>query len=616
VSPYQYILEPVSGSVHLSFPSASEISIQGQFDSVQFKFDRDQLNPSIWAELKAILIATKPDAPASPKQLTSDPVSTSPANTGTRIRVSFALGKAVVKAICLPVTASREGSIDLVGEELFVSGDVGVVSELKFRMKRMTIQNEKKSLISTSKSSANDFVQIMVKTSDDKKLDIPIHVEFKLGPVIFDFHPVVVGSLIAFLKSFSGPTEPSPAAPKTGKVQLQFYWESMQVNWYQIISDRLFAKSSMSASYISLELLPSREFIARGELGDFSIDHVIDESVSRPMLSLADTRAGYLFKFLVRSFDDDSGSDFPGYYTQIEFDLSAVQLVIVRTTLLRFWNYIFDGFLPAITGDLTAGSSIRKLVESSSKKPSYDEDDDDDFKSVSSRGSPAFSPRRAAAESTDKRRPYLLAVTVAALELVVPVSATTDEVDPLSIELRKLTIKNQGAEGEIDVIDFELEEVHIECMSRILSEKIRVESKLFRQQPMLISTSLLSPSIVLDRHQFCRLCEILDNNILANASDGVVEDSPISPPPQIIATDTSLTEWLKFDFKVPEIHLAIDDSSASPLTVSKFLCVATRDPLESFQHYRSELIRKLPIGPFWLRSLSRRLMFKSAFSLV
>ena len=573
---YQYVLEPVSGSVDLSFPSSSEISIRGQFDSVQLQFNRDQLNTSIWAELKRILMSTGTAHPTAPQ-----PESPRSPRGNTKIRVSFALGKAVVKSICLPPTASTNGSVDFVGEELQVSGEIGAESEVKFRMRTMNIVNENRRILTSRISEEMDFIQISVRTNDDSLTsEAKVDVQFRLGPVVFDFYPIVVGSLLSFLKSFptSGDQSTSTSKKGGGRVHLQFYWESMDVNWYQVISERLFAKSSMSASFISLELLPTKEFIARGELGDFSIDHIVDETIAKPILSLANPKsvAGYLFKFFVRSFDD-SLPEFPGYYTQVEFDLSAVRLVVVRASLVRFWNFIFDGFIPGITGELTAGDRVRPSQGGIPGEYTAEGgiEDDEDFKSVSSDGvdrvrSFVFSPKIATGPVADnQRRPYLLSVSLDALELVVPVSATAEETDPLWIELHKMTIRNRGSEGEVDIIDFDLEEVKFKCLGRELASGIRVETVMHRESPTMRIVTKFGSEIALnlDRYQYCRLCQVLDHNILGNASDGVLEDSAASSIGNDEPPAAASGEWLKFEFDFPLIQLAIDDANASRISI-------------------------------------------------
>jgi hypothetical protein len=595
-----YVVEPVSGSVHLSFPSSTEIAIKGQFDSVQLQFSRDQLNSSIWAELKSILMATRPmdteDQNISPKNISSHPSS----ETEMKIHISLALGRAVVRSYCLPATRSSEGSVDFVGEQLYVSGDISGESALEFSMRTLSVVNDSSRPIVRTATGGSDFVKIIVKNKE-KNTDV----QFRLGPVLFDFYPMIVGSLIGFLKSWSGgsgsPTSPKNKAESSppSHVKMQFYWESMSVTWYPISGQgELFACSRMTASYISLDLLPTSEFIARGELGDFSIDHAWNHQ-QRPILSLATPSAGYLFKFFVRSFAE-SNPEYPGYATRAEFDLSAVQLVVVRTTLMRFWNYIFDGFLPGITGDLTAVSRPRTTTDADGATLAYvppplvllsneNEDEDEDFKSVASdddgaptgvalrsegaKSSMVLSPRMASAATTSsEKKKYSLQVTVGALELLLPVSMIADESDPLRIGLRKLTVSN-----EEDAILFKLEEVGIACMDRpLLVNGTEVHAKLLRDtSSMSIETVFGSKTrkdllIDMDRFQFCRLCEVLDLNILANASDGIDDSrSPVTEAKPSAQAPPMEGEWLKFSFSFPSLVMKIDDTYQSSIGLAQ-----------------------------------------------
>ena len=579
----QYIVEPVSGTVTLTFDD-HQTYIVGQFDSVALQFTKDQLKTAIWDELKKILISTASGASAVDtktllRKASLDSVSSnSPtaASNAPSVKVNLSLGRVVVRSVFL------DSVIDFQGEELSIEGGIGDLSQMSFRMRRLNIINGDRRILSTT-SDGIDFVYINVVTGGH----IPVDITFRLGPVLFDFHPVVVSSVIAFIKSVTGDETPvdsashsrvesvSPGSPKAIKtlagVRIQFYWESMVLNWYQPDASIKFASCTMTTSYISLELFDNH-FISRGELGDFSIDHVFrsidlkDAFEAKPVLALArpDTDS-YLFKFFVRSFDELDKASFPGHFLQLEFQLSAVKLLVVRSILIRIWDYIFDCFVPGLVGDLSFGTP-----------------EEDDFYSVSGDSEaeetrPVAGKRQAAptlASQPEARRPYLLNFSVDSLELTVPVSVTAEEQDPLSIELHRLTARNQGGEGVIDTIDFDLEEVRILCLGQPLVSGIRVNTSLYRESPIRVVTNFVSPiALSMSRKQFGRLCEVLDSNILANATDGVdvSQLSTVKEPVITAVVENQSSPWLQLDFGLGSTQISIDNPNKSKIKLTKSL---------------------------------------------
>ena len=535
----QYLLEPVSGGVQVSFSPEDPLTtiIKGEFDTIKFAFSKEQLATSIWAELKRVVVDTAASSSSAPT------TAAIPETTSTsRLKIYFRLGQAVVRSVF------HSSHIDFVGEDLEVTGEVAARSDIKFRMSRLTAG----SILSTKKSGS-DFVQIDVKTCDEtSSLDIV----FRLGPVSFEFHPLVVGSVVSFLTSFSGENVPAATAVSSQQIRVEFFWESMDVNFYKTILQNPpchFASGSMSASYICLEL--GERFVARGELGDFSLDHVVPQKNKKiTLLGLAKTNVGYLFKFSVMKVS--------ALETLLEFDLSAVRLVVVTSVFLRLWTYIFDAFLPAITGEIFIQDSV----------------DDDEFQSVSG-GSENDSEDPDVPEEPQSVQPtgYSLCVNFDALELVFPVSVddtVEGRKDALRIELVRLGIKNHGAGKEIDVIDFDFEQVQGFCLNKpLLQTNIRIQTSIFREIPSLRVATTIAGSetmgIELDWQQLCRVCQVLHCNILSGASDGVV-DIPSSA--QLSrdtreSTNVDAVPWLTFELRVGAVALGIDNKGGSKISL-------------------------------------------------
>ena len=508
-SAYQYVLDPVSGGFSVCVFGSGEMVLEGKFACAVITLTRDQLGSEIFAELEKILVVSARKAAPQAALVVADV-----GDVGVVFRATFELESATLK------THLPDGScIDFAATsvQLVAHGGSGVSTHLcidRLQIDRHT-REKTTNILSTG---GGEFVKISIE-----KRDSLVHVGFNLGPVVLKFYPKVIGSILSFVKSF--PKADEGGSEVSTPVRIEFCWESMSIDWFQ--SDQLFAKSEMTKSRITLELW-DKYFISRGELGDFSITHAPENASPSPILSLANPQDSYLFKFLVRSYDE-LDPQFPGYASLVEFDLNAVQLVIVRSVLLRFWSYIFDAFIPAIVGELTLSDSAHTAT------------------------TPENSPPIAVAKSY-----YLLNLRIEALELVVPVSATSVEEFPFTVVLRRLVAKNQGALSEIDVIDFDLEKVEMKCLNESVlvgDDDFRVTASLFREQTMRVAVRLdhSSLNVPLTRGQFCYLCDLLNFNILGGASDGVLDTEIVQQPHssaiECVVSTHDVQPWLLLDFK-------------------------------------------------------------------
>lgn len=561
-----YVLEPLSGGIELSFPPPSVVStnphleevvlVKGDFDSVKFRFTKEQLSTWIWAELKRVILSntslplpstnTTSSSPVVSEEIAADPSWASE----KKLTLSLRLGEASCSIDT--TTSSRSGTVEFVGEDLEVVGDVGSeMSQVKFRMKRLTLRDGAvdSPILSTNCAGENDFVVIDLKTNDKEDQD-DMELVFKLGPVSFDFHPAIVSSILAFLKGSESPHHFDASAIKRSKektVRIKFLWESMDVKFYLVVGDggpKKFASGRMSASSVDLELSQS-SFLAQGELGDLSLDHVVEETRSVSILSLlTEKSSGYLFRFLVRS-------DSPNSPTVMDFELSAVRLVVVNSVILRLWGYIFDSFLPALTGDLHQAQDHDIKNKSQMSKSALSDNDHDSSRSSSSSSS------------------YLLSLNVDVLEIVVPVSAMVEEADALKIELLRLAVKN----GVDDAIDFDFQQVRISCLDQLLVRNdFRIQTTLFRD-PQLFRVSTNIPSgvqIDLTWQQLCRLCQVLNCNILCGANDGVA-DVPSSQQVHEKDEKEKDAEWMVFEFRSGSLELRMDDRFESEISLDSWM---------------------------------------------
>jgi len=390
-------------------------------------------------------------------------------------------------------------------------------------------------------------------------------------------------------------------------------WDSMSVDWFSLYKDKLILRSKMTRSYVSLEMYDSH-FVSRGELGDFTVTHVpVYPHPERALLSLVRPETdSYLFKFFIRSYDDADIETFPGYYTQIEFHLNAVKLMVVRSVLMRFWSYIFDAFIPGITGNLI---SHRVVVRSATTPTSavatsllknVEGGEDDDFKSVSGESSSddddfsmeglvisVLETQTKAADSSDAspksstengRRQYSLNVHIDSLILEAPLAATVSA-GHSSVELRQLVIKNRPHQSSDlpDIIDFDLTEAKMNVSGRNIFSNLRLEAELVRGEIIRVITTIGRSSgfvpLNLDREQFSYLCDLLFYNISANAWDGIVDST--APDVTTPDDDSSITtpardEWINFEFIIPQLNLSIEEGALCKLDIANLRMLIRR----------------------------------------
>ena len=587
----KYVLEPISGTMTF-VTDGDSFAVSGEYDSVVVKLTTAQLDTSIYNDLKSILVKTASNpqtrgmlsaaATAAYNSVTSPAVSDDESDFPRKsvlpkswLKISLSLNRAIVRSVSLDV---NDASVDFICDNIFVSGDIAeasAMSRYSFKMEKLNIvtSDMKKVILGanpTESSSPQDFVSITVKIKEESLVLAgppapPIDIIFSLGPVYFGFHPKIVSAILCFVKSFPSSggadkddhpddqaaplvTSPSPPSPRSSKpkIRIQFMWESMALDWFSLEDDQLFLKSQMTRSYVCLEMLDT-VFISRGELGDFSLTHVpASQFEERSILGLANPEGtdSYLFKFYVRSWDE-SLSDFPGYHTEMEFHLSAVRLLVVKSVLMRLWYYIFDAFLPGLTGGLSSGEVFQEMEEGENV------------------GEKTIPP---------PARKYKLFVNLERLDLLTPLSVTSHESNPGNLQLRSLTIRN---DPNGNTITFDLEEVCMTVEENILFNNIRVTSEFIRGETMRIITRVSDFPIILNRTQFSYLCDLLFFNLSGNAWDGIEETSHAVAASATAMSSSDTREWLRFEFLFADLDLKIPqlaDMTISniSLAISKF----------------------------------------------